>query len=146
MAGRTINHNRGQDHGPRFNEVLILKIGVTLTAAIGLVLLASIFFIPTEIKVLGDGKEQSEVRKELVAELVKLGATWEPRHHQRILDKAPQHAERYAGPLDRILRMRDPKIIEPAVEYAGALGVEKLRPSLARMTVSGSALVSARRP
>lgn len=140
MAGRAFNQNRDEGPGPRFNEVLLLKIGVTVTAALGLVLLASIFFIPTEIKILGDGKEQSEVRKELLARLEELGATWEPKQHQRLLDRAPENAARFAGPLDRMLRMRDSKLLEPAVEYAGALGVDKLRPTLASMTVSGMTL------
>jgi len=136
VARRTHSNNRVERQGPRFNEVLIIKIGGVITAAVGIVLLASIFFIPTEIKVLGNGKEQSEARKRLVTELEALRAAWEPKQRQRILDRASTHAENFAGPLHRMLRMRNPKLIDPAVEYAGALGVASLRPTLARMAIS----------
>ena len=55
MARTTHSKNRITRQGPRFNEVLIIKIGGVITATVGIVLLASIFFIPTEIKVLGNG-------------------------------------------------------------------------------------------
>lgn len=140
MARRTHNNNRIERQGPRFNEVLLIKIGVTVTATIGLVLLTSIFFIPTKVEVLGNAKDQSEARRQLTAKLETLRTTWEPRRRRRILDKAPDQAEYFAGPLDRILRMRDPKLLEAAVDYAGALGVADLRPVLARMAISSRPL------
>ncbi|MHC4813265.1 MAG: hypothetical protein ACYTGW_16310 [Planctomycetota bacterium] len=136
MATRTHNNKRAERQGPRFNEVLAVRIGVTITATLGVVLLASIFFIPTEIKVMGHGNHQSAAKEELLQELQLLRTTWEPKARQRILDRAPTHAEYFAGPLHRILRMQDPKMLEQAVEYAGALAASNLRPTLVRLATS----------
>ncbi len=140
MARNTRSDNRTHRQGPRFDEVLALKVGLTVTAALAIVLLASVFFIPTEVRVLDRGTDQSAARKRLVKTLEALRTTWEPGRRQRLLDRAPSHAKDFVGPLHRILRMQEPRLLEPAVDYAGALGVADLRPALARIATSSEVL------
>ena len=126
---------------PRFNEALALRAGVIATAAIGVALLASIFFIPSEIEVVGRGdKDRSAIEQELVRELELLRGAWDPKWRKRILDKAPIRAQEFAGPLNRILRMRSHRLIEQAVEYAGALGELDLRDAAAKIATSPAQL------
>ncbi len=133
--------HKSNPQAPRFNEVLALRAGVIATAAIGVALLASVFFIPSEIQVLDrGGKDRSAIEQELVRELELLRGAWDPKWRKRILDKAPIRAQEFAGPLNRILRMRSHRLMEQAVEYAGALGELDLRDAAAEIATSSAQL------
>ncbi len=140
VAEETESDIRSQPRAPRFHEVLLFKIGVTVTACVGIVLLASMFLVPTRVEVLGRGLERTEATKQLLENLELLRGAWDPRERQRILDQASARTSQFAGPLHRILRTRDPRLLEPAIEYAGALGALDLRPTLAEMATSSGTL------
>lgn len=120
------------------NEVRLFKVslGILVTMATGCLLAA--LSIQPNVERVGQGPRAGYAEGELTEVLSRLRGTWAQEARARILDEAPLHADRYAGPLRRILRQWQHPLHVEAVEYAGALGRVELRPEVAAQAFRGA--------
>jgi hypothetical protein len=127
------------------NQVLFCRFGLIVTGSCAATLAACLGFGASNAGIPGPKIERSPSELKLISELELLRGTWNPRQRVRIIERAAGFADKFAGPMSRILRLDDHDLIEEAVEYAGAMGVVALRPDLVALACSkGSLQPSAR--
>jgi len=90
------------------------------------------------------GKFQSAKEQELTALLYRLKASWDPKQRQRLYELAQKESDRFRTPLQRLLRVPNFELIEPAIEFAGATLDVSHRPQLVYLAAFGTPSVRAK--
>ena len=130
---------------PWFNQVLALRVTV-IGSAIAMV--ASVVFLLCFLPevLVRSHTGNSDVERALIAELSDLRSAWDPGQRERLLAGAVLQRERYAGTLNRLLRIHRFDLLKEAVDYAGAMGDPEMRPALVSLVDTKARLARKVRP